>query len=591
MIIHKLLPNILPHSIRLFAFILVFTFLSNCKSGGSLAKTGHADQSSENKGFSPAEIQFGNLFIDGCAERMKGNFNEAKRLFESCLKIDPKNHAVYYELAIIHKMLGSAMEALQNAKICAAAEPQNEWYQLLLAECFVANRQYLNAIKVRENLIRRFPKKNELKEELAYEYSLTGQAEKALNLYDELERSMGINEQITLNKLRILKNLKDYKRAEEELLKLIASDQSQMRNYNDLADLYIETKQIEKAKSVYDKIILLDPYNPTVYLSLHDYHVNKGNDTEALKDLQKAIENPSLDVTVKTQIIEDYYKRAEHGNHLAFEQGLMLAKLAVQSNPKAMPINALCGDFYRLDKNTKEAAFYYYKAVSLDKNNYRLWQNLLITENDISAFDSLSIHAEQAIEIFPNQPVFYLYGGIANAALKQYSQAAKNLKDGLDLSSGNKRLMIDFLSAAGDNYFQMKDYANSDNSFEQALKLDADNTFVLNNYAYYLSLRNTNLDLAEKLSRRANELRPNNANYLDTYAWIFFKEKKYTQALQFITEAVKLSQSATVIEHYGDILYFSDKTEEAFLQWNKSKAAGNKSEILSKKIKDKKWYE
>ncbi|MEI6019519.1 MAG: tetratricopeptide repeat protein [Bacteroidota bacterium] len=555
-------------------------------------KHGVTAQKTEGNVLSTAnEIQFGNFFIDGCAERMKGNFKESKKLFESCLKIDPKNHATYYELAILYKMLGAPNEALINAKLCASADQQNEWYQMLLAECFVANRQYQNAIKVRENLIRRFPKKNELKEALAYEYSVIGQQEKALSLYDELEKSMGINEQITQNKLRILKTIKNYKRAEQELLKLIASDNAQIRNYNDLADLYIETKQTEKAKEVYDKILLLDPNNPTVYLALHDYHVNKGNDAEALKDLQKAVENQYLDVTIKTQIIEDYYKRAEHGNPNAFIDGLMLVKLAVKTHPNAMPINALCGDFYRLDKNNKNAAYYYYKAASVDKNNYRLWQNLLITENDMGVFDSLAKHAAQALEIFPNQPVFYLYGGIANAALKQYQVAAQNLKDGLDLSVGNKRLMIDFLSAAGDNYFQMKEYGNSDNSFEQALKLDADNTFVLNNYAYYLSLRNTNLELAEKLSRRANELKPNNANYMDTYAWIFFKEKKYSQALQLISEAVKLSQSATVIEHYGDILYFSDKFDEAFLQWNKSKVAGNKSEVLSKKIKDKKWYE
>lgn len=555
-------------------------------------KHGVTAQKTEGNVLSTAnEIQFGNFFIDGCAERMKGNFKESKKLFESCLKIDPKNHATYYELAILYKMLGAPNEALINAKLCASADQQNEWYQMLLAECFVANRQYQNAIKVRENLIRRFPKKNELKEALAYEYSVIGQQEKALSLYDELEKSMGINEQITQNKLRILKTIKNYKRAEQELLKLIASDNAQIRNYNDLADLYIETKQTEKAKEVYDKILLLDPNNPTVYLALHDYHVNKGNDAEALKDLQKAFENQYLDVTIKTQIIEDYYKRAEHGNPNAFIDGLMLVKLAVKTHPNAMPINALCGDFYRLDKNNKNAAYYYYKAASVDKNNYRLWQNLLITENDMGVFDSLAKHAAQALEIFPNQPVFYLYGGIANAALKQYQVAAQNLKDGLDLSVGNKRLMIDFLSAAGDNYFQMKEYGNSDNSFEQALKLDADNTFVLNNYAYYLSLRNTNLELAEKLSRRANELKPNNANYMDTYAWIFFKEKKFSQALQLISEAVKLSQGATVIEHYGDILYFSDKFDEAFLQWNKSKVAGNKSEVLSKKIKDKKWYE
>lgn len=568
----------------LSACVVVLAGLVSCKNHKPL-------QSQPGRSVTALDSQYGNLFIDACQQRMKGNLKEARQLLQECLKLDPKNQAPHYELAMIDKMIGAKAEALNHAKLCAASNQQNEWYQLLLAECFVANNQIKNAIKIRENLIERFPKKNEYKEELAYEYSLVGDINRALKLYNDLETTYGVNEQTSYNKINIYKSIRAYKKAEEEFLKLIASDKFQIRFYNDLADLYTQTGQLEKAKGIYDKIILLDPDNPQVYLALHDYHVKKGNDAEAAKDLEKAIQNPYLELGLKTQILEEYYTRAEHGIREAYDEGLKLATIASSVHPTAMAIQAICGDYYRLDKNNKFALGHYYKAVGLDKNNYRLWQNLLIVENDMYLNDSVSAHASQALEIFPNQPVFYLYAGIANTALKRFQTAEQQLKDGLSLVYGNKRLMIDFLSAAGDNYFQLKAYDQSDKSFEEALKLDADNTFVLNNYAYYLSIRQANLELAEKLARRANEIRPNQANYMDTYAWVFFKEKKYLAALEWINQAVKVTQSPTILEHYGDILFFCNKLDEAIQQWNKAKDAGNKSDVLQRKIKDKKWYE
>lgn len=567
-------------------FLCFIALLVACKSSQKLSDNSGANQLS-----AQSEIQFNTLFIDGCSERMKGNFTEAKKKFEDCLKIDPKNIAVNYELAMIYKMLGSSNEALINAKLCASADSKNEWYQILLAECYVSNKQYQQSIKVREQLIKNFPKRNEFKEELAFEYSLIGQNDKALNIYNELENNLGISEQITLNKLRILKNQRNYKLAEEELLKLLNTDKSQIRFYNYLAELYSEVRELDKAKLIYDKIIELDPKNPTIYLAMHDYHVAKGNETEAFQDLLKAVQNPLLEVLSISQIIEDYYARADRGNHVSFEQGLILVKAALKEHGAASNLNALCGDFYKLDRNLKEASVYYYKAAIVDKGNYKVWQNLLIADNELKLNDSLAKHSAAASEMFPNQPVFYLYNGIANTALKKYSQASTSFQDGLSLAIGNKRLMIDFLSAAGDNYYLMKEFEKSDKSFEEALKLDADNTYVLNNYAYYLSLRNFNIETAEKLSRRANELKPNNANYMDTYAWIFFQQKKYSQALEWLNNAVKLSQSPTLIEHLGDALFQMNKPEEALKEWIRAKDLGNKSDKLLKKIKDKKWYE
>jgi Tfp pilus assembly protein PilF len=141
----------------------------------------------------------------------------------------------------------------------------------------------------------------------------------------------------------------------------------------------------------------------------------------------------------------------------------------------------------------------------------------------------------------------------------------------------------------GDASFYCKDYAQSDKAFEDALKIDADNTYVLNNYAYFLSLRRTNLEKAEKLSKKTIELKPNDRNYMDTYGWILYQQKKYPEAAEWLKTASKLGPgNPNILEHYGDVLFRLNKPTEALLQWNAARQAGGNSESLNKKIKDKK---
>jgi tetratricopeptide (TPR) repeat protein len=115
----------------------------------------------------------------------------------------------------------------------------------------------------------------------------------------------------------------------------------------------------------------------------------------------------------------------------------------------------------------------------------------------------------------------------------------------------------------------------------------------MNNYSYYLSLRGENLEKAEAMAKKANEIEPGNSSFEDTYAWVLYKLGKYDEAKVWIEKAVKSnkSNSAVILEHYGDILYKLNMYEDAFKLWEKATNAGEGSEYLKQKIKDKKLYE
>lgn len=535
------------------------------------------------------ELQFAALYIDGCSARMKGNVNEALKIFNQCLKINPNSIPLKYELATVNKILGINDLALAYAKECAAAEPKNYWYQLILADCYRTLRQYNNSVKVQEQLVKNYPENLEFKENLAIEYSIIGQYEKAFTLYNELEKKYGINEQITLNKIKILNQENKQGEIEKEINRLISSNPENPKYLNYLAEHYENIKQPEKAKEIYFKIIEIDPSNPTVHLALSDYYKLKGNDAKAFDELKMAFSNPDLDVPTKYNITLLYYDAAvNYPESSYFAQGIELAKLMVKVHPSSPESNGIYAEFLFISKNYNQAAEFYYKSALKDKSDFKIWENLLICDKKLSRFDSLEKHSFEAIELFPNHALIYYYNGLANMQLRNYKKAIEVFKDGMEFIVNDNIMLSGFYSNLGDAYYYTKDFEKSDKAFDDALKINSDNESVLNNYAYYLGQRNTQLEKAEKLAKRCIELKPNEANYMDTYGWILFLQAKYKPAEEWLQKAAQLNpNNPNILEHLGDCLFMQKDTPGAVSNWEKALKLGGNAERLSKKIKEK----
>jgi len=123
------------------------------------------------------------------------------------------------------------------------------------------------------------------------------------------------------------------------------------------------------------------------------------------------------------------------------------------------------------------------------------------------------------------------------------------------------------------------------------LEIAPDNPTVLNNYAYYLSLRKVRLADAEKYSAKSLLLKPDEPTFLDTYGWIFYQEGEYQKAVQLIEKAVKLEgdkADATLVEHLGDAYFKAGNTEKAVEQWKKAAQIDPLNDKIQQKIKDRK---
>lgn len=571
---------------------LLLVLLDSCKSTKERKSANQTDNPAKTKGLSEQDqIKFAYYFVDGCKERMKGNIEVAENIFRECLKIDPGSAAVKYELANIYRFNGLYDNALKFAKECASAEPKNEWYQLLLIECLHNKRQYAQAAEVYNRLIKTYPNRPDFYEGLAAEYMYGGSFEKSYKVYDDLEKKFGENEAFKLNKIKLLKQLKKNSEVEEELKKLIASNPKEARYYTYLAEFYQENKQEEKALETYKEILKIDPNNAMVHLALADYYKLQNDKENFYKEIKIAFENPDLEVDTKLKILISYYQLSDHNPEYR-SQADELCQIMMQLHPNSPESHSIFADFLYRDKKLKEARDEYAKAASLDKGRFAIWNQLLFVESELNDYTSMEKHSAEALELFPNQATPYFFNGISNIQLKNYAKAIESLNEGIEFVYNNNQLLIQFYANLGDAYNALKEYQKSDKAFDDALKVDPDNTYVLNNYAYYLSLRKNSLEKAEKYSKRCNELAPNNRSYIDTYGWILYQLGKYPEAEEWLSRAAKMgSKSAVILEHYGDVLYKLNKKEEALEYWKQAKETGEGSNLLDKKIVDKKLHE
>ena len=172
----------------------------------------------------------------------------------------------------------------------------------------------------------------------------------------------------------------------------------------------------------------------------------------------------------------------------------------------------------------------------------------------------------------------------------QYPLALQNLEEGLDLVIENPNLKSEFYSLLGDVHHILNNNKMSDESYHLALEHNKNNTFVLNNYSYYLALRGENLNLALEMTIRCNDLTQDNPNpsFLDTYAWVLYKLEKYKLARKQIEKALELnSKSGTLYDHYGDILWKLNRKLQARYFWKNVLKLETIDEELKENVRQK----
>jgi tetratricopeptide (TPR) repeat protein len=332
------------------------------------------------------------------------------------------------------------------------------------------------------------------------------------------------------------------------------------------------------------------PDIPEIRLAYVEILRLKGDKDGYVRESNRLFAEPNVNFEYKQNILSDYSQLLDSETDRA--QGLKLAATAAAIHPDNAYANSFYGDFLMATNSPDEARKYYLKAAALEPNNFKLWEQILGIALEQQQYDTLVRYASLTTEYFPSQPLGYFYEGLGYYMTKKYSPAADRFETAKSYSANNKMFLNQINSHLGDVYYNLKKYQLSDDAYEYVLRNDNNNTYVLNNWSYFLSLRKEKLEKAKEMSLKLIVLQPENPAYLDTYGWVLFVNNEYAEAKQYLEKAALISDDATIHEHYGDVLFRLGKMEIAITQWKKAydKGADN-PELLQRKIKEGKLIE
>ncbi|AMQ01428.1 hypothetical protein AY601_4592 [Pedobacter cryoconitis] len=395
--------------------------------------------------------------------------------------------------------------------------------------------------------------------------------------------------------------------AETAITKAVNIDKNNPWYWKLLAELYKSTGSMDRLIPVFDQLIRLDPDQQNYQFDRASAIAISGRKQEALEAyaLVEKKFGPSEALTRARQRItggpQEVVAPANATEAMAaatlfLSQKKFMAAAKVLENIASTHQDdplflALYGDVLYETGNLPAALKHYKKALKLTDQLYGVWEKVLNISILMGQYKQMIVIGDAALAVYPNQAILYYYMAFALHREDQNKEALAHIKSAMLLDGENKELQALISALQAEILIDQGKVAAADQAFEKAVGLDPQNFLIMNNYAYYLALRNENLDKAETLITVAAKALPRDASIADTYALILLKKEKYELAKSWIEKALQHNEAenSVYLEHYGDILFHTGPPEEALVQWKKSWDAGNDSPLLKRKINEKKY--
>ena len=540
------------------------------------------------------------FFLEAVCQHEKGHEDAAFDLLRHCVEIDSTRSEAYYYLAQYYAALKKRDVAMVYMQKAADLEPDNDTYLETLASAYINQRQYKDAITVLERLSARNHDRDDLLGMLTQLYEQEGDYDHAIRTLARLEVIEGKSERLSYAKSSLFTQKGDKKAAIAEM-KQLADQYPNDLSYRCLyANTLYVNGQKKKAVSIYEKILKEEPDNRNALLAMLTYYNN-------LKD------------TVR---VEEYTERVLFNKHATNEDRVALMRQTIADSEEAggdsTRVLQLFHRLLALPQSDADMALFcatYMNLKKMPNDSIRkvLEQALEIAPDHAPARLQLVSYAWQAEDrdrvialcrdarqYNPDEMAFYYYQGIAYYQKGQLEEALDAFRNGIGVITQDSKpeIVSDFYAVMGDILHQKGQENEAYAAYDSCLVWKPDNIGCLNNYAYYLSVKNTRLDEAEKMSLRAIKAEPENATYLDTYAWILFMQKRYEEARSYIdqTLAHDPDSSSVLLNHAGDIYYHCGDVDRAVQLWQQALERFNdatddaqEKKVLIRKIKQRKY--
>ena len=534
------------------------------------------------------------FFLEAMTEREKGNASAAFELLRHCLEINPEASEAYYYLAHYYLGMKQNVKALEAFRKASELEPDNVSYLETLAQMYLQSQDLKAATETFEKLSKAEPEREDVLGMLVQLYSEDEkQYSKAIDILNRLEEIDGMNERISYAKADLYWKMDNGKAALAEMKKLADQYPYDLNYRNAYADMLLANDQDKKAFDIYRGILKEEPGNSKVLMSLRTYFLAKGNTAAADSTTIKILTESNANTDEKIYILRQEVMESENNGGDSIKV-LSLFERTISAKDSDPGIGLLMASYMQLKNMPKEDINRVLEGVlnkAPDNASARLqliadaWE-----KKDLARVVNLCAAARQ---YNPDEMAFYYYQGVALAQQDKNAEAIEAFRNGIGVikEDSSPDIVSDLYAILGDLLHQDGYKQEAFAAYDSCLQWKPENYSCLNNYAYFLCEDGGDLEKAEKMSYKAIKAEAKNATFLDTYAWILFKQERFAEAKIYIEQTLQCDSdsSAVIIEHAGDIYAKCDNIDKAVELWKEALRKSPDNEILARKVRQRKY--
>lgn len=519
-------------------------------------------------------------------------YDEAFEMLEYCRSLDSTSTAIQYFLAPYYSILGKDSIACDMLEQIVRQDPANEDYNDALVNQYARTGNWKAAIDVYERIVGSAHSKSEIYKALYALYYNDDNFDKALETLEKIENLEGKSTELTAKRLQLFLRLNRHDEMIDIIEQAIAENPDDSRFMTFLGDIYTMIEKYGLAEETYMKVLEKYPDDALTLGSLVDLYAKTEDDESFCNAIETLIKCEKVETETRMQNLVNYilYKETSDSAYVEpFFQELLRLPF------DQLELHMSYADYLEYKQATPEVLIpVYEKIVELDSENISAIIKLLQFSIDADDKDAVFKYASEALLYLPQVLELYFYKGLSLYMSGGKLESIDIYKEGLakrdtDTDPGVVAAMF---TVIGDTYHELGMTKECYEAYDSALMYDAYKLDVLNNYSYFLSLENRDLQRALEMSGKTINAEPDNQTYLDTYAWILFKLKRYEEAKAYAEKILSLDEelSYEVLHHIGDIFAKCGNIEKAVFYWEKAAEAGDDTKLLDKKIKKGKIY-
>ena len=544
-----------------------------------------------------ASLRYDSYFLQALVQREKGNADAAFDLLQHCIKINPQAAEAYYFLAQYYQALRGDSTNLKTAQqyILKAAElePDNATFLETVAQSYISQAEYEKAIPVMERLYNQDKSREELLEMLFELYQQTDNNDKAIETLNRLEAAEGKSERLSYAKSEIYTNMGNKKAAIAEMRQLAQQYPNDLNFKGMYADMLLRNDEEGQALKLYNEILAEEPDNTRAQVSLRSYYRVHGEIEKADSLTEVILLNKNTTNEQRIYLMRQMVADSERADGDSTQILNMFHKMLAGPQKNA-DIATLCAAYMDLKKMPRDSVRAMLQTVlSIAPDNAAARLQLVSFAWDRKDHQEVITLCQDARQYNPEEMAFYYYQGMAYYQEEDKDKALEAFQNGIGVITpeSNPAIVSDFYAVMGDLLHQKGLARKAFEAYDSCLQWKDDNIMCLNNYAYYLSELDEQLDKAEQMSYKTIKAEPKNATYLDTYAWILFMQGRYAESKVYIDQALQndSDSSAVITEHAGDIYIQNKEPERAVELWKQALLLDPQNKILIRKIKQRKY--